>query len=423
MEPERHCWTAERLSEQLARLEVRWRRADGVYATTYRGPDCIDPTPLVADLGDVASFLVKFDRAEAALEQARCARAHLWRGLFAAQGRVRLFENHDYLLGLIDLYEATGEPWLQGEIESAIGTLVGCFERDGLLVDEYDGTRRWIEFASPFNGGFIEGLIDLHAMTGEERLLEIASRWAEAWIATPYFTKHGLFARFNTPMWPAVGYLSSRFSRHGPVRLFKDNTNMVWALMALYRVRPTEALRRALVQFVDGYERLLWNGGLVRQAVADDAAEFRLVPSAFSVDLLCDLTDLGLIPERTVQLARGVAEECLRRQWPGGAFPVSDHDGFDHVDVATDIGIALWKLSELTGEQRYAEAARRSWESVQATHWTEDGLVLSVDSTGHPVDDRIVVKYQALALKSAILERSSVGIYEDRDLWSVLRDR
>lgn len=420
MEP---CWTADRLEEHLGRLERRWRREDGVFATTFRGPDCVDETPLVADLADVASFLVEFDRTQAALDQARCAQAHVWRGLFALGGRVRLFENHDYLLGLIDLYEATGEAWLREEIDAAVETLVSCFEQRGLLVDQYDGTRHWVEFANPFNGGYIEGLLDLYALTGDEQLLEIASRWAKAWIETPYFVEHGLFARFNTPRWPLVGYLSSRFSTHGPVRLFKDNTNMVWSLMALQRARPTEEIRGALEHFLGGFERLLWNGGLVRQVVDDDAAEFRLIPSAFSLDLLCDLTDLGVCPGRALQLARGVADECLRRQWPSGAFPVSDRSGFDHVDVSTDVGVALWKLWELTGRDRYASAATASWRSVLETHWTDDGLVLSVDPTARTVDDRIIVKYQALALKSAILERAPHGIYADRRLWSVLRDR
>lgn len=418
-------WASERLEQHLDHLATGWRRDDGMLATTYRGSDCVDPTPLVADLGDFAAFLVEFGRLEVALEQAERARSFLWRGLFAQNGRVRLFENHDYLLGLIDLYQATRDEDLRSDIDDAIETLVECFEHKGLLVDEYrPGSRRSpFSFANPFNGGYIEGLIDLYDLTGESRLLDIASRWAHAWISTPYFEEHGLFSRFNSPSFPMVGYFGSRLSRNGPVRLFKDNTNMVWALAALQRAKPDPMVYCALSRFLDGFEKHLWNGGRVRQAVEDDGSVFRLIPAAFSLDLLCDLAEMKVEPRRTRQLAQAIADEILQRQWPSGAFPVADDQARDHLDVSTDVAVALWKLWELTDEPRYAEAAHRSWCSVQETHWTDDGLVLSVDPAGDPVDDRIIVKYQSLALKSAVLWRSRGRIYGDRALWSVLRDR
>ncbi len=220
-----------------------------------------------------------------------------------------------------------------------------------------------------------------------------------------------------------VGYLGSRLSRHGPVRLFKDNTNMVWALAALQRTQPDPAIEEALRHFLDGYERLLWNAGRVRQAVEDDGSVFRLIPAAFSLDLLCDLAEMGIEPPRTLALARAVADELLQRQWSSGAFPVADDEARDHLDVSTDVAVALWKLWELTSDPRYADAAHRSWCSVQETHWTPHGLVLSVDPAGASVDDRITVKYQSLALKSAVLWRSRGSIYGDHSLWSVLRDR
>ena len=418
-------WPSDRLDDHLERLTQRWRRDDGMLATVYRGDACIDPTPLVADLGDFAAFLTEFDRLDIALEQAARARPFLWRGLFEQDGRVRLFENHDYLLGLIDLYQATRDSDLLEEIHAAIDTLVECFEHKGMLLDEYrpGARRRPLAFANPFNGGYIEGLVDLYELTGERHLLLTASRWARAWIQTPYFREYGLFSRFNSPSWPWAGYMSSRLSRHGPVRLFKDNTNMVWSLAALQRVEPHHEIAEALGWFLDGYERILWNGGRVRQAVDDDGATFRLIPAAFSLDLLCDLAALEIQPGRCLNMAEAIAAECLDRQWESGAFPVADDQPRDHLDVSTDAAVALWKLWELTDDPAYAEAAHRSWCSIQSTHWTPHGLTLSVDPAGDPVDDRIIVKYQSLALKSAVLWRASDSIYADHDLWSVLRDR
>lgn len=421
---ERGPWNAELLANHVDRLGRSWRRSDGVFATAYRGDACVDATPLVADLGDTVPFLVRFGLVDAALEQAQLSRRHLWHGLFCWQGRVRLFDNHDFLLGLLDLFDATGQPWLLDLIHEGIDTLERHFEEKGLLIDELIGGRRsGLASASPFNGGYVELCVDLHALTGEQRMLDRALRWARAWTETGFFVRHGLFAHFNLPRAPVVGVVRSWVSRVGPIRLFKDNTNLVWSLAVLHRATGEPWLRSAVIHFIDGFERLLWNQGRVRQFLGLGQSGFDLKAATASIDLLCDLSYMGFVPERTLCLAQSIADDCGLVRWTNGLMPQTERAGRDHLDCMTDLGIALWKLSELTGDASVRREVWRGWRAMLAAHETPHGFVTAVGPDGEVADDRVIVKYQGLLLKSALLDSLDTTIYGDQTLWSLLRDR
>ena len=416
-------WSAIWLSRVLERLTTNWRREDGMYATVFRGDSVIDDTPLVADLGDFAPFLAMFGHQDFALALVESTRPHLKHGLFSQSGDIWLFENHDFVLGLVELYTATKEPALLDRAMEAVVSLQRHFEHKGLLVDWLDGRLRdrVLALANPFNGGYIELCCDLYEVTQEEWLLETARRWARAWLRTPYFRLHGLFARFNSARLPLAGYVASRVARFGPVRLFKDNTNLVWSLAALYRLTGDKWLEKGIARFVRAFRSKIWSSGRVKPGISR-RADFHLGSAMAALDLLCDLAQTGSHPA-ALDLARGIADVCLTQQRPNGTYATGRSDGPDHLDWNTDVGIALWKFWELSGDKRYADAAIRGWSGNLETHDTSLGLVMAVDAAGQPVDDRIVVKYQALVLKSALLWELPGGIYDNRHLWLLLRDR
>ena len=416
-------WSEDHLSRQLSRLRNEWRRDDGMYATVFRGRSVVDDTPLVADLGDFAPFLAVFGQRDFALALVESTTAHLRHGLFSQSGDISLFDNHDFVLGLVELYTATKEQMLLERALDAVTSLERRFERRGLLVDRLHGGLRdkVLALANPFNGGYIELCCDLYELTDERWLLDTATRWARAWLKTPYFRFHGLFSRFNSARLPIAGYLASRLARHGPVRLFKDNTNMVWGLAALHRLTGETWLQRGITRFVRAFRRGLWASGRVKPVVGKHA-EFQLGSAMATLDLLCDLAQSGVCPD-ALDLARGIAEACLDQQRPNGTYATGEINGPDHLDWNTDVGVGLWKLWELGDDRRYAEAAIHGWAGTLATHDTPAGLVMAVDASGRPADDRIIVKYQALVLKSALLWELPGEIYQNRHLWLLLRDR
>ena len=419
-------WQDAQVETLLAHLGDRWLRSDGVLATCFDGSHCVDPTPLVADLGDTAPFIYALGQPSQALQQAELVEAHLDRSLFSQHGTIELFDNHDYLLGLTHLYEVSGQQKLLTAIDRALDTLERDFEVEGLLVDQRPCSR-WaaLDAANPFNGGFIEVCVDLFRCTEDPRYLRLARRWAEAWLRTPYFRIHGLFARRNMPRAPLIGLGLDLLSHHGPVRLFKDNTNLVWSLLALYRVSHSERLYTALCRFVAAFSRRLYRYGVVAQFSGGRAARptYNLKASSSALDLLCDLCHFGIASDHCLALARGIASDCLDRQWKNGLFPLDSIGEVDHVDLNTDLGIALWKLWELTHDCRFRDGAIRAWTAQWKHHFSADGLIQAVGQNGQAMDSRVMVKYQALALKPVLLWRSGDRIYENTALWSLLRDR
>jgi hypothetical protein len=390
--------------EVLARLTQRYRGADGLLVTALdaRG-QVLDAEPLIADFGDVLPYLAYFGYVDAALDQVRRARPYLWRGLYRRRGRVQAFFNHDWLIGLIELYRLTGERWLLALATEAADALRAHLDDRGLLRDEpvrWDVWRSWLRRASPFGGGYIEPLVELTALTGAERFLAHAQRLAAAWLATRPFRAQGVFRRvFRLPLVDAL-------AAQAPARLFKDNTNLLYGLLALYEATGDVALRQAIERWLDAFAAHVWNGGQVFLLVDDRlrGSQPELKAAFAALDLLCACVHGGVDRPRTLALARRIADCWLGEQWPQGLFPVAPGAACDHLDANTDMAVALAKLAVLTGERAYRQAADRCVAALLAQHAGPHGYVLAVGADGAFADGRIIVKYQALLLKLALLD-------------------
>lgn len=406
-------------AEQLARLRTCWRQSDGMLATLYRGRECLDATPLVADLGDTAPFLAALGHAGEALALARTACAHLRRGLFRRGERAYLFDNHDLVLGWLELFEQTGEPWLIDRSREALDAVRRECEVAGRLVDWGDGQHRaWR--ASSFNAGFIEVAADLYRSTHDETYLTWARRWARHILQARSFRRHGLWSRFDTPRLELVGAALGRLSRRGSWRMFKDNTNCVWGLLALYLEGREPALAAAISRFVRVVAELFRRHGHVPEFASRDPV-FDLSANVFVVDLLADIAHFTGQHE-PLALAVRIAEELEQRRWRNGLLPRGAGQAGDHLDIMTDYGIALCKLHALGAGPHHREQAVLGWYSTWKHHQSEHGLVLSVDGAGSVVDDRVFVKYQFLATK-ALLVGEHTNVYAEPRLWRLLRDR
>lgn len=405
----------------LARLPTCWRRADGSLGTTYEGETCTDPTPLVADLGDTAPFLAAIGDVDGALVLAKAADAHLAHGLFPRGHRTYLFDNHDLVLGWLDLYEQTGQSWLLDRASVALERIATTFDVRGCLVDHTGRLGIHSLRASPFNGGYIETAIDLHRLTGRSDALGWAERWAAHLVASPWFTTHGMYSRFATPRLPLLGTVLGRLSKSGPVRIFKDNTNCVWGILALHAFAPAPRWSAAVERFLGAAEAAFDHAGHMPQ-FPGRPSHFELAPHAFLVDLLVDIAGAGIAADRALALAVKLAGIVERHRWPSGLIPAHEGAERDHVDIMVDYGIALCRLAERTGEPVWREKAQAGWAQTWATHATPHGLVLGVGIDGSIRDPRIIVKYQFLAVKS-LLAAASTNQLGDPALDRLLRDR
>lgn len=405
--------------EHLSRLRTCWRQSDGMLDTMHRGARCVDATPLVADLGDTAPFLAALGFPNEALELARAACKHLKHGLYRRGERAYLFDNHDLVLGWLELHEQTKEAWLLERCREALQSVQRECEVSGSLVDWADpSTRAWR--ASGFNAGFIEVAVDLYRATREDLYLEWAERWARRMVQARSFRRHGLWSRFDMPRLEGLGALLGRISRRGPWRMFKDNTNCIWGLLSLHREKPVPELGAAIAKFVGVVAALFRRHGHIPEYPARDR-HFDLSANVFVVDLLADIahfTEHGAALDLACQIAAGVEQ----RRWNNGLLPRGGGEHGDHLDIMTDFGVALCKLNALGAGKRYVQLAEQGWRDTWKLHQSDAGLVLSVDADGRVVDDRVIVKYQFLATKALLMGDPS-KLYDTPSLWRLMRDR
>ncbi len=422
--PDAQPWIA----RTVARFKDHYIGPHGLIVTTIdaRSGAAIDAEPVIADFGDVLPFLARFGEADFALDQVARAKDRLSHGLYREpDGRVRLFTNHDWLLGLIELFELTGEQAFLDAAVAGADAVIAQFVRGGLLIDELPDVARprsLLQRSSGFNLGYVELLVDLHAITGQARFLDASRAIASAYADTDYFRRHGVFGTVFCSWSGAVDRLAATAARMRSL-LFKDNTNGVWSLLALYRAEPDPALRAVIERWIAGFEANYWNGGDVHLwRTRSGPCDVALRAAFASLDLLCDLYLAGFT-DRTAALAVAIGDRWLSHQWGNGLYPETPGGRRNHVDCNTDITVSMMKLAGISGEKRFADAARRSAAAVVGLHETGLGLVLSVDPDGAPADHRIIIKYQSLAFKLALLPADPAALIADGELLKLLRDR
>lgn len=383
--------------------------------------------PVVADFGDILPFLWYFGMHEFSIDQIEKTSDWCRKGLYISEGRTRLFFNHDWLLGLIDLYRQSGRQELLSMAEEGASTIGEDFFHGGLLMDErmrLDHWRSWLKPASPFNGGYIELWVDLYRATDDVKYLEYARRLASGWIGTADFKNYGLFSRKLCAWSESLNKLVMLTARLR-TRLFKDNTNLVWGILILYQQTGERQWLDAIVKWITGFERHFFNGGDVVLMLDMNLNPYNssLKAGFSSLDLLCDLHHAGIDQERVLRLAESVADFWIRQQWDNGLFPEFTDGNHDHLDANVDIVVGLAKLFAITGDNRYLDSLSRCRQAILRWHKGPMGYCQSVDKLGNAVDDHIKIKYQGLIIKLALLPDDPSDLFDRADLLELLRDR
>lgn len=424
------------IARTLDRFVNRYCGPNGLLVTEIDGlrGEIANATPVIPDFGDVLPFLFRGGLDTFATRQVDLARAYLRGGLYRdARGRVLLFNNHDWLLGLLDLHAACGAPQLLALAVEGARTILEEHLDGGVLIDEVVSSSPVVSLrqlacvlakrSSPFNVGYVELLLELHERTNDERLLSAAREIVSAYTSRPPFSTDAIFGRIFSMRSPHLDMLWGRVARQYSL-LFKDNTNAVWGLLALFNLERTPSVASAIERWIEAFEAFYWNDGdvflsLTRDKVGRDVS----LKAAFSsLDLLCDLYISGF-RGRTLDLAAGIADRWLARQWRNGLFPETPDANRSHLDCNTDMTVSLMKLASLTGEHRYAVAAQTCAAATITLHEHEFGFVLAVDQNANIVDHRVIVKYQSLLFKLAMMPADPNLLFSNNELLHALRDR
>jgi hypothetical protein len=408
------------VARQLGRVTSKCVGEHGLLVTSLDSSGKIlDPEPLVADFGDALPFLACFGMSAFVVSQLEKAQPFLRDGLYERSGRTALFFNHDWLLCLIELSNTLN---VLQQAKLAISRIVERFFVKNFLLDSEPtllSPRTWLGRASPFNMGYIELFLELQ----DPELLSVSRRVAHSWCNTDFFKNNGLFRPRWSILRPSLeGWISIFCS--GDVLLFKDNTNAAWSLIALCRCDRNGGWEEELSAWVNGFESHFWNKGDVYLQLDKKLCgrDISLKAAFSSIDLLCDAYLLNC-NAHYLGLAGAVADRWLDRQWTNGLFPASQGLEYDHLDANVDMAVSLLKLGGLTGDQRYSDSSHRCKNAVLKLHESENGYVLSIYANGNQKDRRIIVKYQTLLLKLALLPSSAESLLNNFDVLRLLRDR
>tara|TARA_R110002110_G_scaffold54639_4_gene156689 strand:- start:11768 stop:13069 length:1302 start_codon:yes stop_codon:yes gene_type:complete len=415
------------VDQTVARFQSQYIGSDGLIISALQGNGAIaDATPLIADFGDVFPFLHAWNCNAFIEQQISKASAYLKKDLFEHNGFVSLFLNHDWLLGLLELYRLTGNAEYIERATRASHTIINNYFVNDVLVDSLPSIKRPKSLLCPatsFNVGYVELWLELHDITGDELLLEASTRLARTWIETDDFIRHGFFPRILSSHSHHLDK-ALRFASKNRALLFKDNTNCIWSILALYQKTGEPYWQEAIECWIDGFETHFFNNGDVYlyldQSLKGQSPALR---AAFSViDFMCDYA-IATGSTRTEKLACRIADRWLTYQWPSGLFPESGDADHDHLDCNVDMAIALTKLSGINDRRSYLEAAQKTAKAIIAHHRTDLGYCLSVKKDGSPYDSRIIIKFQALMLKLALTPANGQAVLADSSLLYLLRDR
>lgn len=263
--------------------------------------------------------------------------------------------------------------------------------------------------ALPRNGVFIEMLVDAYEATGDEAHLDRARTLADTWLETDEFRSYGLFPTPHPIYW-----------RSNYVLLFKGNTGVINGLLALFEATGNDRYSSAVETWVNAVQKYCVketvHGRYRFDTGKTDLAELRFTFPF--IDALC-YAAYATGNENYLNIAKPIADFWLDRQGDTGLFPLYPDGNNSHLDVMTDFCVALWRLAELTGENRYRDAAQRGLSGLFEHH----RFPLFVDiNTGEVTDCTLVPRFATLMAKAVILCDVDT-IYGDRENFKLLRDR
>lgn len=376
---------------------------------------------IIDDFGDFAPFLSFFGQEE-------ICKTHLD---YLERHRNDLdfreaFRYTDLLLGLV-WYSRIGRykdqaillAWeLARDVEQKFG---------GYYPRSYIKYRRALPFLYIFNTGdatFIEVFVELHKVDKGRGFLEKAERMFAHNVSNRFFKKWHVLPEVFSPVCPSF-LLRPIYHQANVIRLMKNNTNFGFGLLELWRVEGSDAVKQSFEQLYTGLRSLVAKDGGMRNLNTQDFSVSDLLSSFAVIDLMCD-AHVFFRGAQYLSFAKELADFWLTQQSSiTGLMPRFTSASCSYLDNETDMVIALFKLHEISGEEKYKNAAMRLLKGIFDFHFTSKGPVLEVDIyTGKKRREEYKTKYTALFLKPLIrLAMENEQIYENEKLFMLLKDR
>ncbi len=410
---------------------------------------------LLSDLDDYLPFLMYFGEHEYCRQQILLSQQlYKENNLFIDKGRCISFLNNEYLGGILHYYYHKKDDEILNIILQSINAIEKHLSFGGLIVSfsRKNGVKK-SKIMTPLTGALLEVLIEASCIVPEA--IELSVNSIDYWINTEFFYKYGLFpskSHINSSLWNKFfitskmylplkiqNRLGTQFYRHSKwsdylfklpiglkVQTAKDNTNLIFSIIELYKLTKELKYKTAIIKWVDSYvEHLTFDDHYYRFWQTNSKPKGVFLDHIHPViDILCDTYKFIDKDQRYLNLASTIADTCLNEyRMKNGLLPKELGKDNAFLDVQTDFIVSLHRLYELTGENKYKVFSFDIFENILKYFLTSEGFVTYYNSK--KFNKKIISpKYNALLLKAFILmEDSSFRIYKNEDSHKLMKDR
>ncbi|HEY4509084.1 MAG TPA: hypothetical protein VJC13_02255 [Candidatus Paceibacterota bacterium] len=415
-------------------LKRDFRLPDGALCLEKVG-DQTSPHHIFPDLGDFLPFFLYFGEESFIDEQISLFKKTLMDGVlisefpsFGFSSLAKSYEYSDLLFGLFDYNSFKNNSESTELLLKSAKTAIKIFRFDGRIKSFwFSKLKIGLPIMDTRDGTFVEFYVDMYKVTGDERYIQVAHNIYDNLISSSFYKQNRLFATFDGPIWVRFLFLILKIRKHMEANICKNNTNSLFGMFSLYSLTKDKKILQTIEQTVDSIkEKAIVGGGVSGVYSKVNSTSVASLTASFAmIDFLCDLyNEVG--QNKYLELAEGIANYWIELQGTTGLFPFSGSVKDSFFDSETDMTVALLKLYELTSKVEYKEAADKCFNGIMQYHSTRD-FVLAVNiDTGEVINTAQRTKFLALFLKLLILKIEILDgkkIYEDKRLWSLLKDR
>ncbi|MCW1891749.1 MAG: hypothetical protein KIH65_000695 [Candidatus Uhrbacteria bacterium] len=396
---------------------------------------------LFNDLGDYLPFFAYLKQKDFCLKQLKdteniLTKESLLPAEFTYFGMpcTRSYEHTDLLLGLADTYSFFPSDPLKSLIQRVSTSVIQTYhpEKKSPSSWYFPTTGFRLPIFDFKDGMFIEIWTSLARTFDEPRYLRIAERLAfnlmqmtpkNFFPLVPNLTGTNIFGRAIVET-----RLRSARTKYTPMKYF---SNTAYAFLELYKATGKEEYRAHLVQMKDAIIRYALDSKnrIVEFSTSNGMAihteHAQLVQNFPVMDWAADCYYF-LHDKEFLNLAEKIALSWMELQDENtGLIPQSTDCTDTDLDNLTDTFIAFSKISELSNDPKYLNAAKRIMTGILTYHRKPDlkGYVLMVNTyTGETTCPELKIKFITLFLKALIVLDEQRPIY-NTELYELTKDR
>lgn len=414
--------------------------------------EVIDGRPIYEDFGDVAPFLIACGAGDIADREFSALKSELDSSFLYINPRrsrpwmIKTYDWTDLLLGLLDYDKCQPGSGAKELADSLLSIWWGTFGKEDYISGRAIRVNSKKAIAIPMSslhdiGMFPELLVQRSNVQNETQsmdFLSIATKIVDSIVDDEFTKKYGIFPNYlnlcdrlspGVSKWFDCLFRSKKHATATTANLFKENTNALASVLAVWEMTGEPKYLKALNHWLDGClkhmqtpSKMIAMGWNPKKGVIHPPTDHNFQ----FVDLMCDIYhQTG--QERFIESAEAVANTWLQARGSSGFFPHHIEGRYSELamsDSQTDFSVALLKLSALTNNTSYSTAAEEVLQSISEYMYTGAGMANWVDvHSGKALDGVCKTKFLVLSLKGWFALDNKEKIYKDPDFTALLSDR